>query len=396
MTSSRQLTAAALLLLVVVVVILVASSVSAFSTSCGGKLSSSARRQHVISGRPSRKAFDIVTIGRHQKPSSYYDIITSLKSSASSDTERDIITPPSTDAMKELGIKLILSAATYHGATSKMISINWKFDKIIVIVDTSADDDYIGDAGTNGGGVSCAVGDLIDDEFDDDELLEYELVDDYDDIDYDDNEEDFDDDDYDEEEEEDFETLQQQLGLQEQEHEEQEGNNQDDQKRTIDLTAIARTINEYLSQDGEDSLAFQIAKLYEIEVTTPEFDNVLRDYSSSSDSAEGGGGVNMFEVYKGFDVIVDYWEVPKKKKKKKSGKAGKDVVVDEESSATEEKDEEEDEEQKTKKVIEGKLVGRDNDKGVTMVNVKGRITKIKNDMIESVKLPKAKREKGVK
>ena len=288
--------------------------------------------------------------------------------------------------MKELGTKLILSAATYHGATSKMISIDWKFDKIIVIVDTSADDDY----NIGGEAVSCSVGDLIDDEFDDDELLEYELVDYYDDIDYDANEEDFDE----EEEEEDFETLQQQLGLQQQqqqEDDERDDKNQDDQKRTtIDLTLIARTINEYLSQDGEDSLAFQIAKLYEIEVTTPEFDNVLRDYSNTEEG--GGGGVNMFEVYKGFDVIVDYWEVPKKKKKKKSGKAGKDVAA-----ATVEKEEEEDvEEQKTKKVIEGKLVGRDNDKGVTMVNVKGRITKIKNDMIDSVKLPKAKREKGVK
>lgn len=76
-----------------------------------------------------------------------------------------------------------------------MISIDWKFDKIIVIVDISADEDYIG-----GEAVSCSVGDLMDDdEFDDDELLEYELVDDYDDIDYDDDEEDFD-----EEEEEDL------------------------------------------------------------------------------------------------------------------------------------------------------------------------------------------------
>ena len=291
--------------------------------------------------------------------------------------------------MKELGTKLILSAAAYHGATSEMITIDWKFDKIIVIVDISADEDYIGgDTAV----VSCSVGDLIDDEFDDDELLEYELVDDYDDIDYDGNEEDFDGG-----EEEDFETLQQQLGLQEQQDDDEQGDkNQNDQKRTtIDLTLIARTINEYLSQDGEDSLAFQIAKLHEIEVTTPEFDNVLRDYSNS----EVGGGVNMFEVYKGFDVIVDYWEVPKKKKKKKkSGKAGKDVaaVSEGESATTAEKEEEEEEEQKTKKVIEGKLVGRDNEKGVTMVNVKGRITKIKNDMIDSVKLPKAKREKGVK
>jgi hypothetical protein len=278
-----------------------------------------------------------------------------------------------------------------------MITIDWKFDKIIVIVDISADEDYIIGDDDADAVVSCSVGDLIDDnEFDDDddELLEYELVDDYDDIDYDVNDEDFDDEG---ENEEDFENLQQQLGLQEQQQ--QEGN-QDQKRTTIDLTLIARTINEYLSQDGEDSLAFQIAKLHEIEVTTPEFDNVLRDYSNSGNEEEGGGGVNMFEVYKGFDVIVDYWEVPKqKKKKKKSGKAGKDVVAvaEEESATAEEKDEEEEEQlQKTKKVIEGKLVGRDNDKGVTMVNVKGRITKIKNDMIDCVKLPKAKREKGVK
>ena len=124
--------------------------------------------------------------------------------------------------------------------------------------------------------------------------------------------------------------------------------------------------------------------MHEIEVTTPEFDNVLRSNHN---------GVDMFEVYKGFDVIVDYWEVPKKKKKKKKKSCKADK---EENVQAEAEQEEESEPKRTQKIIEGKLVGRDYDKDVTMINVKGRIVKIKNEMIESVMLPKAKREKGVK
>eukprot|EP00804_Cyclotella_cryptica_P027133 CCRYP_013641-RA/>CCRYP_013641-RA protein AED:0.09 eAED:0.09 QI:0/-1/0/1/-1/1/1/0/209 len=135
----------------------------------------------------------------------------------------------------------------------------------------------------------------------------------------------------------------------------------------IDITKIARAINDYLSQDGEDSLGYKIAQLHEIEVTTPEFDNVLR-------------GDKMFESYKGFDVVVEHWEEDKQRQKKKGPS------------------ESDDGENYTRKrvVTEGKLVGRDSEKGRTMVSVKGRIKNIKNEMIECVRLPKAKREKGAK
>ncbi|KAL7461421.1 hypothetical protein ACHAXS_001841, partial [Conticribra weissflogii] len=155
---------------------------------------------------------------------------------------------------------------------------------------------------------------------------------------------------------------------------------QPQQTTAIDLTLLARTINDYLSRDGEDSLGYRIAQLHEIEVTTPEFDGVLR-------------GDVMFEAYRGFDVIVEHYEDPKKAKNKnkskkkssnKGGKSGKEVVSDAEAM------------EKKLIVSEGKLVERDMEKGVTMVNVKGRIVKIKNELIENVKLPKAKREKGVK
>eukprot|EP00984_Skeletonema_dohrnii_P021649 scaffold10859_cov95-Skeletonema_dohrnii-CCMP3373.AAC.3 len=260
--------------------------------------------------------------------------------------------------LQALGNSLILSAARYHGATDKMISIDWKADRIIVTVDVGADEEY------EGGSV---VGEL-------EEYDEEDFEDDYDD------EEDYEDEDFNDDEEEDFEALQEQLGLQPSEPD-------SPQSTKIDLTLIARTINEYLSADGENTPQFKIAQLHEIEVTTPEFDNVLRVDSN---------GVNMFEVYKGFDVIVDYWEVPKKKKsKKKSGKATKEVGATTDDTVNQQQQEEE-EPKKTQKIIEGKLVGRDEEKDVTLINVKGRIIKIKNDMIESVTLPKAKREKGAK
>ena len=46
--------------------------------------------------------------------------------------------------LQALGNSLILSAARYHGATDKMISIDWKADRIIVTVDVSADEEYEG------------------------------------------------------------------------------------------------------------------------------------------------------------------------------------------------------------------------------------------------------------
>ena len=100
----------------------------------------------------------------------------------------------------------------------------------------------------------------------------------------------------------------------------------------ISVPRIARHINEYLSKDGEGSIGHTIAELHEIEVTTLEFDNVLRG--------------RLFQVYKGFDVIVDHWEVKKQKKKTTKGSSDMDGGVD-------------DDVQKKSVKTEGKLVERD-------------------------------------
>lgn len=68
----------------------------------------------------------------------------------------------------------------------------------------------------------------------------------------------------------------------------------------------------------------------------------------------------MFEAYKGFDVICRY-DDPKKNK------------------VTE---------------ILGRL--HDRTEEITVINIKGRMKKIKNESIQSLKLPKAKKEKGAK
>lgn len=68
----------------------------------------------------------------------------------------------------------------------------------------------------------------------------------------------------------------------------------------------------------------------------------------------------MFEAYRGFDVICRY-EDPKKNK-----------IAE----------------------IAGRLHDRTDE--ITVINIKGRMKKIKNELIESVRLPKAKKEKGVK
>ena len=224
--------------------------------------------------------------------------------------------------MKSLGEKIIVQAALQSGATESMIDIQWFPDRIVVNVNK------------DGEGV-ILMGDSLDDDLDE---IDWEEEDD----------DGYDEDDFFEEEFDD---------------EDDEGSISDSD--AVDLTLIARTINELLSQDGEDSLAYEIAKLHEIEVTTPEFDNVLR-------------GKVMFESYKGFDVMVEHWEEPKKKKKPKAQKEEPPTTVLEPKL----------------KVTEGKLVGREED--VTLINVKGRVVKIKNDKIEAVRLPKAKREKGVK
>lgn len=111
----------------------------------------------------------------------------------------------------------------------------------------------------------------------------------------------------------------------------------------VDVTQLAKAINSALDDDG---VGLAIAETHEIEVTTP----------GASDELSGV----MFESYRGFDVICQQQD-PKTNKIKQ---------------------------------IEGKLVERNDE--FTVVNIKGRMKKMKNHTVLSVRLPKAKKEKGVK
>jgi ribosome maturation factor RimP len=115
--------------------------------------------------------------------------------------------------------------------------------------------------------------------------------------------------------------------------------------RGVDLTQLARSINAGLD-DGEDGIGYAIAETHEIEVTTP----------GASDELTGD---IMFRAYKGFDVICQQRD------------------------------------NKTKKIktVEGRLVERNEE--FIIINIKGRIKKMKNDTVVSVRLPKAKKEKGL-
>mmetsp|Transcript_28279 Transcript_28279/g.58735 ORF Transcript_28279/g.58735 Transcript_28279/m.58735 type:complete len:404 (-) Transcript_28279:43-1254(-) len=285
------------------------------------------------------------------------------------------------NAMQTHGNEIILAAAKEAGATEKMISIDWKSDRIVVTVDVRADEEFVGKMDE-----FVVLSDLSEGEEDFD--FEFEYDDDEMEFEYDDFEED-----EGEEGSEDDVSYDEEGDLQDvDEHPNDENDDEPFQNtNAIDLTLLTRTINDYLSRDGEDSLGYRIAQLHEIEVTTPEFDGVLR-------------GDVMFEAYKGFDVIVEHYEDPKKAKKKnkskknKGGKSGKEVVNDAGAGDENEESDTNGEDAMEKKLIvsEGKLVSRDMEKEATMVNIKGRVVKFKNELIESVKLPKAKREKGAK
>lgn len=114
------------------------------------------------------------------------------------------------------------------------------------------------------------------------------------------------------------------------------------------ITGIARAINRALAELGDGSIGDQIAQTHSIEVTTPGASDILQ-------------GDVMFEAYKGFEVMVETTDTNKKGKKK---------------------------------IVEGTLVERNDEQ--TIVNIKGRIKKIKNEKVECVRLPKAKKEKGAK
>ena len=266
--------------------------------------------------------------------------------------------------MQTLGNKIILQAALQCGATEPMLDIAWKADRIVVTVDVTADEDYVDIDDIDELDDDDAFLDLLELNGELDDMIEYED----DNIMYEEGIE-YDVQDTDEDEEEFLQTIE---------------STSTSSDSPIDLTLqIARTINELLAADGEDSPAFKIAKLHEIEVSTPPFDNVLR-------------GRLMFENYKGFDVIVEHWETKKKKKKKSKSQKGSTPTNDASDSDNSIEKEVEEVAKPKLTITEGKLVERDYAKEVTLINVKGRIKKIKNDKIESVCLPKAKREKGAK
>jgi len=113
----------------------------------------------------------------------------------------------------------------------------------------------------------------------------------------------------------------------------------------VDVVSLARAINQAFDEEGEGSVGYNIAVHHSVEVTTP----------GATDELSGV----MFESYKGFDVVVEYQDTKTNKMKK----------------------------------IEGKLVERDDE--FTRINEKGRMRKFPNELVDSVKLPKAKSERGV-
>jgi len=123
----------------------------------------------------------------------------------------------------------------------------------------------------------------------------------------------------------------------------------EDEKEEIEeefsLTLLARTINKILDDDG---VGLRIAEAHSIEVTTPGVDDLLVP------------GTPQFEAFMGFEVIVEHLD-PKKKNSKV-------------------------------KIIEGRLYERNDE--FTIINIKGRMKKMKNETVLSVRLPKAKKEKG--
>ena len=254
---------------------------------------------------------------------------------------------------QERGNNIILEAGRQCGATNDQLKIEWKSGRIVVTVE--------GDVYVSNSDSSSSSEQQLDVTFDtndeDDDEDEEEM---YSDSEEDADEEEYDDDDEkDDDEEYNVEAEYNQDDVVSQSHVTSEGNNivvddeidpegNDDtegiQSRGVDVAALARAINAALDDDG---IGLAIAEEHEIEVTTP----------GASDELQGPV---MFKAYKGFDVLVTFMD-PKKK---------------------------------SAKTIEGKLHERTSE--FTIINIKGRMKKLKNQMLVSVKLPKALKEKGAR
>lgn len=107
------------------------------------------------------------------------------------------------------------------------------------------------------------------------------------------------------------------------------------------IVELSRAIRDALEQD--ETFGAAIGEKFEIEVTTPGAPEEL-------------SGI-MFQSYRGFDVIVEYFD------------AKKDKIV----------------------FLDARLVERNDEQ--TVVNIKGRMKKLPNNIIKAVRLPKAKKEK---
>jgi hypothetical protein len=157
------------------------------------------------------------------------------------------------------------------------------------------------------------------------------------------------------------------------EEEEEEPVVDENSRGAIDIALLARTINRMLdplkpkdenendSEDNENNgivnIGLAIAEVHSIEVTTPGVSDDLMILVKTNPS--------ILNVYKGFEVLIQQED---KKTIKKA---------------------------KTKqKLIEGRLVSYNSE--FTIININGRMKTIRNDTIISMKLPKAKKEKGTR
>ena len=109
----------------------------------------------------------------------------------------------------------------------------------------------------------------------------------------------------------------------------------------VNIVELSRAVRAALEMDD---IGTEIGEKFEIEVTTPGAPDELT-------------GI-MWQSYRGFDVIVEYFDVKK------------DTIV----------------------FLDARLVERNDEH--TVVNIKGRMKKLANDIVKAVRLPKAKKEKG--